>query len=157
MRWLDGITDLMDMSLSKLRKMVKYRKAWYAAVHGVTRSQQDLVTEQQGLLPLVWSEFGGCLPWIRPRKKFTREIYFCFRLKITEGNSGICSVHVYTHSSRLPGCFFQIRATSFLTTNTIWHLWYVLVVIEGTSTLNGTYQPTPFIWFGFFWLCWVFA
>ena len=42
MRWLDDITDLMDMSLSNFQEIVRDREVWYAAVHGVTKSRKQL-------------------------------------------------------------------------------------------------------------------
>ena len=49
MRWLDGIAHSMNISLNKLREMVKGRKAWHAAIYGVANSQHELATEQQAV------------------------------------------------------------------------------------------------------------
>ena len=61
MRWLDGITNSMDMSLSKLQEMVKDREAWRAAVHGVHTVRHDWVTEQQQTAELKRTNFWSIL------------------------------------------------------------------------------------------------
>ena len=90
MRWLDGITDSMDMNLGKLRELVMNREAWCAAVHGVTKSRTRLsVGDEQGSLVC-------CSSWGHKESDTTERL-----------NWSINSSYFYTFQSKLPYCFPQ--------------------------------------------------
>ena len=114
MRWLDGITDSMDMSLSRLQKMVKDREAWHAAVHRVTKSQ----TRLSDWTELSWIHHPSCIldPW---QKSFPESFIRTFEISLSPIFSSQCVL--------LSSGFPQILPRSFPWLPGIFPvLWYLL-------------------------------
>ena len=81
MRWLDGITDLMDMSLGKLWELVMDRQAWHAMIHGVTKSRTQLSDRTELNNGNPWGDLGNPLGFGNLPVGSTFNLSFNFSLK----------------------------------------------------------------------------
>ena len=105
LKWLDGITNSMDVSFRKFRKMVKDREAWHAAVHGVTKSQMRL-SNWTISLPITWkSVLLHTSLWSRPLVEGMQESTNCCSAWGPGKSKASLWVTVTTVSSKKAGFF----------------------------------------------------